>query len=463
MKMNWLKNLQIHGYRGFGEPEKINFAIPTGERGSGITVIVGPNNAGKSTIIESLKAISRPPNKPPSFTEGKRNKQAGDKVSFLIENSEGQQKKLATIEQGGSETSWTSPDIEPQHSRIFVLPSRRTFSPYFKKGSQTRTQYIDSTDLAPTRGTPLNFGYRLFEIQKNPAEFNALIDKIIKRVPDWYIEQSDPGQYYLKFRTGDEYHNSDGMGEGLVSLFFIIDALYDSKEGDIIVVDEPELSLHPHFQKGLRNLFCDFARNRQIVFATHSPYFIDWHAISSGASIIRVRQTDNRSTVHEMLDDTKQEIKGLLRDLNNPHVLGLDASEVFFFDDNVILVEGQEDVIFFPKVLNELKLDLNGSFFGWGVGGASKMKLIAQILNELGFEKVVGILDNNMSPLKTELEVAYPHYLFKVISADDVRTKQALDARQAIIGLLDETGALREHYRAKTYKLFLSVKSWLES
>ena len=94
MKMNWLQSLKIHGYHGFGEPAKINFAIPTGGQGSGITVIVGPNNAGKSTIIESLKAISRPPNKPPSFTEGKRNKKAGDKVSFLIENFEGQQKKL---------------------------------------------------------------------------------------------------------------------------------------------------------------------------------------------------------------------------------------------------------------------------------------------------------------------------------------------------------------------------------
>ena len=162
----------------------------------------------------------------------------------------------------------------------------------------------------------------------------------------------------MKFRTGDEYHNSDGMGEGLVSLFFIIDALYDSKEGDIIVVDEPELSLHPHFQKGLRNLFCDFARNRQVIFATHSPYFIDWHAISSGASIVRVRQKDNRSVIHEMSGDTKRKINGLLWDLNNPHVLGLDASEIFFLEDNVILVEGQEDVIFFPKILSKLALGL---------------------------------------------------------------------------------------------------------
>lgn len=461
--MSWLKSIEIHGYRGFGEPETVNFAVPYGERGSGITIIVGPNNAGKSTIIESLKVISRPPNNPPSFTEGKRNKKAGDKVSFRIENTDGQQKRLSTIEIGGSETIWTSSEIEPQHSRIFVLPSRRTFNPYFGKGSQTRTQYINGTDIPPIRGTQLNFGYRLFEIQKNPEEFNSIIGKILRPIPDWYIEQNDSGQYYLKFRAGDAYHNSDGMGEGLVSLFFIIDSLYDSDEGDIIVIDEPELSLHPYFQKGLRNLLCDFAQNRQIIFATHSPHLIDWYAISSGASIVRVRQKDNRSVIHEMSGDTKRKINGLLRDLNNPHVLGLDASEIFFLEDNVILVEGQEDVIFFPKVLSELALDIKGEFFGWGVGGASKMEIIARILDELGFEKVIGILDKNMSHLKPELENTFPHYSFEVIPADDVRTKPALGSRHSVTGLIDESGNLREQYKVETNALFLRVKTQLEN
>lgn len=461
--MNWLKSIEINGYRGFSEPETVNFAIPNGERGSGITIIVGPNNAGKSTIIESLKIISRPPRNPPSFTEGKRNKKAGDKVSFKIENTDGQQKRLSTIEQGGSETIWDSPEIEPQNSRIFVLPSRRTFNPYFGKGSQTRAQYINGTDIPPIRGSQLNFGYRLFEIQKNPEEFNSLIGKILRPIPDWYIEQNDSGQYYLKFRTGDDYHNSDGMGEGLVSLFFIIDALYDSEEGDIIVIDEPELSLHPYFQKGLRNLLCEFAVNRQIIFATHSPHLIDWYAISSGASIVRVRQKDNRSIIHKMSSDTQHKIDGLLRDLNNPHVLGLDASEIFFLEDNVLLVEGQEDVLFFPKVLSELALDIEGEFFGWGVGGASKMKIIARILEELGFEKVIGILDKNMSDLKPELEKTFPHYSFEIIPADDVRTKPALNIRNAVTGLLDQSGNLRDQYRIETKELFLRVKTQLEN
>jgi predicted ATPase len=67
--------------------------------------------------------------------------------------------------------------------------------------------------------------------------------------PHWTIDQSSQGTYYLKFSNDDKHHSIDGMGDGIVSLFSIVDALSDSKPGDIIVNDKPELSLHPGLQK----------------------------------------------------------------------------------------------------------------------------------------------------------------------------------------------------------------------
>ena len=49
-----------------------------------------------------------------------------------------------------------------------------------------------------------------------------------------------------------------------------------------------------------------------------------------------------------------------LRDFTNPHVLGLNASEVFFLRDRVILVEGQEDVACYRSMASQLKMDLGG-------------------------------------------------------------------------------------------------------
>lgn len=49
-----LKNVVIHGFRSYGIKRKIDFSIPDGiNPGSGLNIFLGPNNGGKSTIIES--------------------------------------------------------------------------------------------------------------------------------------------------------------------------------------------------------------------------------------------------------------------------------------------------------------------------------------------------------------------------------------------------------------------------
>ena len=53
-----VKSIYIHGLRGFGEARTVEFAIPNGNSGSGITFIVGANNSGKTTILEAINFAS---------------------------------------------------------------------------------------------------------------------------------------------------------------------------------------------------------------------------------------------------------------------------------------------------------------------------------------------------------------------------------------------------------------------
>lgn len=53
-----IKYISILGYRGFSKKREIQFAIPNGELGSGLTILVGTNNSGKTTIIEAIKAFN---------------------------------------------------------------------------------------------------------------------------------------------------------------------------------------------------------------------------------------------------------------------------------------------------------------------------------------------------------------------------------------------------------------------
>ena len=154
-----------------------------------------------------------------SFTVGKRNQKAGDKVQISLTGVNGNSWELRTVDSGGSEcTLVKNGDPIPPNS-TFVLPSRRFFNPLFgNKGTRGREQYIVSTILPVLRGTALNeFSYRLFQIQKNREEFDNVLKKVLTSVPNWTIDQSDGGQYFLKYDIGGSYHNSDGLGEGLIS------------------------------------------------------------------------------------------------------------------------------------------------------------------------------------------------------------------------------------------------------
>lgn len=49
-----IQRLTVSGLRGFSEEQSIEFAVPNGNPGSGLTVLVGSNNSGKTTVLEAL-------------------------------------------------------------------------------------------------------------------------------------------------------------------------------------------------------------------------------------------------------------------------------------------------------------------------------------------------------------------------------------------------------------------------
>lgn len=453
-------SIEISGLRSFATNQKLNLAIPDGNLGSGLTVIVGPNNGGKSTVIEAFSAFTQKGTL--SFTEGKRNKVGGDVVAIRATDSNGQSRRLATVAAGGSEATWDDAQKAPEASTIFVLPSRRTFSPYFGKGIQTREAYSNSSGSRAMRSSSMDsFSNRLFQIQENKTDFDKVLRTLLDPLPNWYIDQADNGSYYLKFQSGGSFHNSEGLGEGYISLLFIVDALYDSQAGQTVVIDEPDLSLHPSLQRKLIRLFAKYAADRQIVISTHSPYFIDWESIINGGRVVRVTKPNHETVFSELSTVTVGKLKGFLSNHYNPHILGLDAREVFFLDDGVVLVEGQEDVIQYKKILEELGIEVPADFFGWGVGGADNMKIVAAMLQDLGFEKVVGILDKNKAALVPKLQKDFPKYKFVAIPADDVRTKSAVPAKGAVGGLLDGTGKLDSRHEIELRSLFDEVNAYL--
>jgi len=457
---------EIEGYRGFGEKVHIDLAKPNGKLGSGLTIIAGPNNSGKSSIVEGFQTLSG--SNTPSFNQFKRNKKTDYKLTFKIRHMNGRMTELRSVDGGGSETKFIEIDKKSKNFLIYVLPSRRRFDPIISHQAQPiqedRAQYIASIDFPNNRGEIIdNFQTRIFKWQKNMKIFSSNLKKILVTLPNWKIERNIGtfGNYYLKFDYNGFVHTSDGVGDGIINIFFIVDALYDSDIQQTIVIDEPELSLHPSLQKRVLKLLAEYAKDRQIVIATHSPYFINFEYLANGAKLFRTVKENNLIKIYQLSAESITSIKNYKNDQYNPHVLGLNAKEVFFLEDRVVLVEGQDDIYCYGKMQNKLGIFLKGEFFGWGVGGVNKMPHIAKLLQDLGYKKVVGILDSSdkTKEIYKELTKKFKEYKFFRIPTEDVIKKRG-SKKTAIC---DKFGELKNEYINTMQKMFEDINSILET
>jgi hypothetical protein len=269
--------------------------------------------------------------------------------------------------------------------------------------------------------------------------------------------------FYFKVTSSSSAHKSDGLGQGVISVLQIVDALYDSSTDDIIIIDEPELSLHPAAQRRLADIFAEYASDRQIILATHSPFFAPIDFLAAGATVARIHQKGSATTIGQITQTTVDDLIPLLQDRNNPHVLGLDAREVLFLEDQVILVEGQDDVLGYRKVFEQLKKVPSASFYGWGVGGASKMGVVAKLLKDLGIRRVCGLLDKGQEQTAKELSDGFPEFNFSVLPAEDIRTKPDRPAKSGTVGLLDKNGNVRPEFHTAVEGLVSGVYDYFDT
>lgn len=473
--MSFLKKLSISGYRGFSENKEVILAVPKGIAGSGLTIITGANNSGKSTVIEALRARSG--HHPPSFSEGTRNKNA-DFVKIIFEfesQSEEHDDQTEVVEslrkgssqsvhkKGGGDLENRRQEIEANPIR--VVPSRRGFKPYFPRSQGTLQDYHRNTGLPSQRMSELSsFEMRLFDIEKDQSQFNKLLGELLGYIPNWVIDQSPEGNSYVRLNNGAASHSTDGAGEGIISLFSIVDALTSTPSDGILAIDEPELSLHPAILRRLVRAIVRLSAEKQIIVATHSPYFIDPSAITQGAALVRVTSENGRSNIYQLSEKGRTALKKIHNpdkpNTNAPHTFGLDARELFFLDDCIVLTEGQEDVVLYPTVASQLPIgSVPGHLFGWGVGGAGNMKHLCCILQDMGYKKVAGLLDNDKEETVSDLKDEFPEYKFFATPAKDVRDKDAAEARPKVTGLLKKGKTLREEYCDQMELVFRSIET----
>ena len=462
-----LKSISIYGLRGFGEKGIINFSIPDSvKEGSGLNIIVGPNNSGKTTITEAIKYYNVD-SQSISFSEGKRNAKTNFNVDIKYYDTDGSTYEVKTVEDGGSNVK-TIADTGALASKIpYCLPSRRNTDYYMYNNSEMDRYAYSINQITNSRNRQSNlnsYDGRIFKWQKERKNFDKVLKKILDKSVDWTIEQNDEGNFYIKIILGNNeiVHTREGIGDGYWSIFTIVDALYDSKAGDIIVIDEPELSIHPALQRKLVKVLEEFSKDRQIIITTHSPFFISIDALINGGNLIRTYK-DKALNIRtgEINDEDRDYFKSVKKDILNPHVMGIEGKEMFFLEDDIVITEGQEDVIFYPIICKKLGIKLNVELFGWGSGGVNNITYLLRLLKHLGYKKLSAVFDGDQEEKYIEAKNIFKDYNILILPEEDIRDKEDEETKEIYKrGIISKKGKIYEEHKEPFKKLIDDINNY---
>jgi predicted ATP-dependent endonuclease of OLD family len=161
-------------------------------------------------------------------------------------------------------------------------------------------------------------------------------------------------------------------------LNFIFGLSSKSIENSLIIIDEPELNLHPRWQKLLLRFFLNVQseKNSQFVISTHSASFLDERTLPHVRRIFRKDQssalssTNSGSAASSALTDAVK-------------LLNAQQNERLFFTQKAVLVEGPSDFVIWQKLINTL-LEI------FGVGEIIE---VIEVLGSANFIKYRAFLD----------------------------------------------------------------------
>ena len=374
----FIKTLKISNYKGFKACEKedlsdafsVEFCTPNGTRGSGLTVLLGDNNCGKTTILDAvnLAAIDIPTAH--EWMRGKKsiyNSENKDiAIRFWLTSDAVQERRITaygvhkknfndqyyegTLSQRPQEPSFYDDATQYKekfghfNGRIRMIRKEHREKMMVKDFIDNHpnddfSRFMDTRDFDKHRSVG---GYpTLNRIEKNIHLLrNTQTDPVYMRIfhmpePD-PLDASYPDSYSynyscenpLKTKLEKEY---DTAGNGALVFSSIEERIKIYKkqrpdktsyyEKNIFLIDEPEEALHPRAITELVKFLCDIGKTCQIILTTHSLQIVE-----DVLSLLRENNQKEPEKHFRIL--TKENGKISLTDMSECFLRYISASEI---------------------------------------------------------------------------------------------------------------------------------------
>lgn len=173
------------------------------------------------------------------------------------------------------------------------------------------------------------------------------------------------------------------------------------RSGAILLIEEPEMFLHPQMQRSLYKTLRKIGKTNQVIYTTHSPHFV---SVPDYRDVLLVRRNEDGTYIVQssLASDTRRREK-LLKELDP------ERSELFFAK-RLLLVEGDTEKLSFPEFAACMNFDLDraGATIV-EVGGKRSLKEFAELA--ISFEIPTGIVyDKDSSDFPKDKEAEEEEY-----------------------------------------------------
>jgi predicted ATP-dependent endonuclease of OLD family len=205
----------------------------------------------------------------------------------------------------------------------------------------------------------------------------------------------EAGDFYhslgLMLREGALTLDARDLGEGVQNtiVLAILQAFERRrKQGAVLLIEEPEMFLHPQRQRSLYEVLRKLSESNQVIYTTHSPHFV---AIPEYEEVVIVRGGSAGTIVtRSNLVSSPQRTEKLRKELDP------ERGELFFAT-RVLLVEGDTEKLALPEYARRLGINLNlaGASIV-EVGGKRNLLELAEVARSFGIS--VGVLYDADSP-----------------------------------------------------------------